>query len=176
MSTSWPCASVVSTEQLITGSASGFALSRHTVHRPAMARLDPSFGVMKNGCLRSPSRFHSNQPSAGRMHRRLAIEVRNAGLVAALSTRALIIFAPILRSLAQCGTRPQRISWMPRTVLSRSGSPSASRGWCATTTGTCLVGATLWSTRTSASPVSSSASNSLASVAGSFVDAYLPHT
>ena len=51
MSASWPTASVVSTAALTTGGPSGRLGSRHTVHRPAIARLCPSGRVMKNGCL-----------------------------------------------------------------------------------------------------------------------------
>ena len=73
---------------------------------------------MKKGCLRVPTRCHSYQPSAGNRQRCLASAARNAGLLAALSARALIIREPIFGSLAQCGTSPQRITRMLRTVRS----------------------------------------------------------
>src|SRR4051812_6786394 len=98
---------------------------------------------MKNGCLTPPSRRHSYHPSAGTRQRRLARLDLNAGLVATLSDRALIILAPTDLSFAQNGTRPQRITRRLRTELSGSGLPSSSRGCRWTTVTSCLVGATL---------------------------------
>ena len=143
MSASCPIASVVSTAALTTGGPSLAAGSRHTVHSPAMAMLWPSGLVMKNGCLTLPSRFHSYQPSAGTRQRRLATEVRNAEVVAAVSDRALIMRAPMDMSFAHAGIRPQRMTRRLRTVVAGSGSPSSSRGCRCTTATTFLVGATL---------------------------------
>ena len=65
------------------------------------------------------------------MSRRLANEVRKAGVVSTVSERALIRRAAPLRSSAYHGTRPQRNGSMSR-------SP-----WCSTTPATSSVGATL---------------------------------
>ena len=59
------------------------------------------------GCFAVPT-SSTRRRLAGMMQRRSAKASRNAGIVATVSARALIVLAPNLRSLAQCGTRPQR--------------------------------------------------------------------
>ena len=56
--------------------------------------------------------FHSYQPSASTRQRRRRKARRKAGFSPTVSTRALIMRAPMPVSLAQKGTRPQWKSWM----------------------------------------------------------------
>ncbi len=78
------------------------------------------------------TRIHSYHPSAGTRQRRRAKDGANAGEVATVSDRALIMRAPPRRSVAQGGTRPQRAV----------SSTRASRLCDTRTTGTGSVGAT----------------------------------
>jgi hypothetical protein len=78
------------------------------------------------------------------MQRRALNAARKAGLSATPSARALIILLPIVESLAQAGTRPQRTPTSSRVVepsawrTIRSPPPGLLR-----TTGTACVGAIL---------------------------------
>jgi hypothetical protein len=110
-----------------------------------------------------PSRTHSYQPSAGRRQRRRANDGANAGDVATVSARALIIRAPARGSVTHGGMRPHR-------ALSRT-LPA----WrCESrTTGTGSVGATF---QLGPGPaVIVTASNSALRSASVRVVAYRPH-
>ena len=53
---------------------------------------------------------------------------RKLGLSATVSLRALLSLAPIWVSLAQCGTKPQRISSQTRSTAPSSGRVSNTTG------------------------------------------------
>lgn len=77
-------------------------------HIPANANSFPSSTSTQYGCFTVPVFFHSQNPSAGIMHRRNFNASRNASFVAAVSDLALIIWAPAEESFAHEGISPQR--------------------------------------------------------------------
>src|SRR5688572_27087793 len=110
-----------------------------------------------------PARTHSYHPSAGIRHRRLAKDGANAGEVATVSARALIMRAPLRRSGAQGGTKPH-------FAVSNTRPPCR---WETRTSGTGSVGATF---QLGASPsVTFTASNNRLRSASLRVVAYRPH-
>ena len=107
---------------------------------------------MKYGCLGpalapgeagSPG-THSYQPSIGTTQCRRATAARNAGLEAAVSTRALNRVGRRWDSLVHDGTSPHR---MARSTRRGAAGPTASsrlsRGTSSVRTGTVVVGAML---------------------------------
>jgi hypothetical protein len=83
--------------------------ARHTSHKPAKAKGWCDLSVMYIGVLvPSGDFFHSKNPDAGTRHRRRRSALRNAGLSANVSTRALIMRLPMEGSSAQLGIKPQR--------------------------------------------------------------------
>ena len=92
--------------------------SLHRSHRPANANRESSCIPKWKGCFSFPLRRHSKKPSAGSKHWRLMKASRNAGLLATVSARALIVLNPTLASLAQDGMRPHLPPFTPRGSVS----------------------------------------------------------
>ena len=66
--------------------------------------------ALPEGCLPAAVFFHSKKLSTGTRQRRCRNASRNAGLVSMPSALALMFANPTLMSLAQNGTRPQRMT------------------------------------------------------------------
>jgi len=79
-------------------------------HIPAIAKGSPDLSEMNHGYFLPPSVFHSKNPVAGMMQRRVLKAVLKEGFSATVSPRALASLLPINGSFAQLGMRPHFIS------------------------------------------------------------------